>query len=75
MCLLLLLISLSPLPPFPSMSHSSLNLIVVLTATGVPTFPGSFPTCKRREEYAIPKYILWKFEKHPWVVGVTGGQQ
>lgn len=73
--MLLLLISTSPLPPLSPVLYSSLNLIVVLTAARILTFLGSFPACKRREEYAIPKYILWKLEKHPQVVRVMGGQQ
>lgn len=56
--LLLLLVSFSPLPPFSPVSYSSLNLIVVLTATRVRTFLGSFSTDRRREEYVIPKHIL-----------------
>jgi len=31
-------------------------------ASRILTFLGSFPSYKRKEEYTVPKYILWKLE-------------
>lgn len=37
-------------------------------------FSDSFPAYRRREECAVPDYVLWKLEEHPGAVRAMGGQ-